>query len=99
MRAEHIYPYDSGFNRTQFYLACAHLDIKGSGGGKPGPLVKFPGAYDLFDRGEFVLVIHARVHILTMILQSGIWVPFRHSSDQYTDLSDYQPPGPPVWKG
>ncbi|KAH7116180.1 glycoside hydrolase [Dendryphion nanum] len=50
LRAEHIFPYDSSFNRTQFYLSCAHLDIKGPGGGTPGPMVKFPGAYDLFDR-------------------------------------------------
>lgn len=34
----------------EFYLACAHLEIKGPGGGTPGPITHFPGAYDMFDR-------------------------------------------------
>ncbi|KAH7138394.1 glycosyl hydrolase family 61-domain-containing protein [Dendryphion nanum] len=34
----------------EFYLACAHVEIKGPGGGSPGPMVQFPGAYDMFDR-------------------------------------------------
>jgi hypothetical protein len=69
MRVEHIAPFDSRFNTTQFYIACAHINVSGPGGGKktkketptayvggadehlgsPGPMVKFPGAYDLWD--------------------------------------------------
>ncbi|KAF2277947.1 uncharacterized protein EI97DRAFT_500171 [Westerdykella ornata] len=50
LRTEHLYGYSSSFNSTQFYVSCAHLRIKGPGGGSPGPLVKFPGAYDAWDR-------------------------------------------------
>ncbi|KAF2016825.1 lytic polysaccharide monooxygenase [Aaosphaeria arxii CBS 175.79] len=54
MRVEHIYPYDATFNSTQFYLSCAHIDIKGPGGGTPKPTVKFPGAYDLWEPALWV---------------------------------------------
>lgn len=33
MRVEQLYPLSSRFNDTQFYIACAQLDIKGPGGG------------------------------------------------------------------
>jgi hypothetical protein len=36
MRVEHIAPFDSRFNTTQFYIACAHINVSGRGGGKSG---------------------------------------------------------------
>jgi hypothetical protein len=51
LRIEHMYV-RSAFNTTQFYIECAQIDVVGPGGGRPEPLVKFPGAYDLRDRGE-----------------------------------------------
>jgi hypothetical protein len=53
LRAEHIYVRPT-YNTTQWYVACAQLEIVGEGGGKPGPLVKFPGAYSLEDEGILV---------------------------------------------
>lgn len=80
MRVELVFPYSSHFNNTQNYVNCAHVEVKGKGGGKvrplshpmqlntkllnstkigylgtPGPLVKFPGAYDHFDRCELII--------------------------------------------
>lgn len=69
MRIEHIFQYSYRFNNTQFYVNCAHIDVKGPGGGKlyawclsltfliactgnPGPMAKFPGAYDVWDNGK-----------------------------------------------
>ncbi|KAF2476827.1 uncharacterized protein BDR25DRAFT_370629 [Lindgomyces ingoldianus] len=54
MRVEHIFSFSSKFNDTQFYVSCAQIDVKGPGGGNPGPLVKFPGAYDVFDHALWV---------------------------------------------
>ncbi|ORY04387.1 glycosyl hydrolase family 61-domain-containing protein [Clohesyomyces aquaticus] len=50
MRAEHlnISPFYKG---TQMYQNCAHLEITGSGGGKPSPTTKFPGAFSAMDPG------------------------------------------------
>jgi len=50
MRVEHMYP-RADYNASQFFLSCTHLDVKGPGGGTPGPMVKFPGAYDVWDPG------------------------------------------------
>lgn len=50
MRVEHLYP-RADYNSSQFFISCTHLDIKGPGGGTPGPMVKFPGAYDNWDPG------------------------------------------------
>ncbi|KAI0122339.1 glycoside hydrolase family 61 protein [Daldinia grandis] len=54
MRAEHVFPFSSAWNVTQFYISCAHINVIGPGGGNPGPMVKFPGAYDLFDPSIWV---------------------------------------------
>lgn len=55
LRVEHLYVRPA-FNTTQFYIACAQVEIMGSGGGTPGPMVKFPGVYNLTDPGKsFVL--------------------------------------------
>lgn len=53
LRVEHLYV-RPGWNTTQFYIACAQIDVRGVGGGNPGPLVKFPGAYKLEDQGIMV---------------------------------------------
>ncbi|KAF2189224.1 lytic polysaccharide monooxygenase [Zopfia rhizophila CBS 207.26] len=53
LRVEHLYV-QSTFNSTQFYISCAQINIVGPGGGIPGPMVKFPGAYDLSDPGIWV---------------------------------------------
>lgn len=52
MRVEHSYP-QMLWNETQWYVNCAHLEIKGPGGGTPGPMVKFPGAYDVWDPSQY----------------------------------------------
>lgn len=53
LRAESVYP-STVFNRSQFFVNCAQVEIVGSGGPKtePGPTVKFPGAFDLSHPGE-----------------------------------------------
>ena len=50
MRIEHLVP-TAQFNSSQWYVNCAQIEIVGKGGGSPGEMVKFPGAYDLFDYG------------------------------------------------
>jgi len=50
LRIEHLFLY-SQYGMTNFFVECAQLDIKGPGGGSPGPTVKFPGGYDRFDEG------------------------------------------------
>ncbi|KAF4625042.1 hypothetical protein G7Y89_g13128 [Cudoniella acicularis] len=42
-RVEQMFLRDPGL--VQFYISCAHVEIFGPGGGRPGPLVQFPGAY------------------------------------------------------
>lgn len=32
--------------QSQWFVNCAHVDILGEGGGTPGPMIRFPGAYD-----------------------------------------------------
>jgi len=81
MRVELVFPYSPNFNNTQYYVNCAHIEVKGEGKGEiyplflshattrrakqrtrpdihavgtPGPMVKFPGAYDDFDRCKFM---------------------------------------------
>ncbi|KAL1597764.1 hypothetical protein SLS60_008251 [Paraconiothyrium brasiliense] len=53
LRVEHLYVRPV-YNTTQFYIACAQVRIRGPGGGTPGPMAKFPGAYDLKDPGILV---------------------------------------------
>lgn len=53
LRAEQLYV-RPGYNTTQWYVACAQIKVLGEGGGDPGPLVKFPGAYGLEDEGILV---------------------------------------------
>ncbi|KAF2245766.1 lytic polysaccharide monooxygenase [Trematosphaeria pertusa] len=35
----------SNKGQSQWYVSCAHVDIVGSGGGTPGPFIRFPNAY------------------------------------------------------
>jgi len=53
LKAEQLYV-RPGYNTTQWYVACAQIRVLGVGGGEPGPLVKFPGAYKLEDEGILV---------------------------------------------
>ncbi|KAF2682062.1 lytic polysaccharide monooxygenase [Lentithecium fluviatile CBS 122367] len=53
LRVEHLYVRPV-WNTTQFYIACAQVEVVGPGGGNPGPLVEFPGAYTLEDPGIWV---------------------------------------------
>ncbi|KAK4214948.1 lytic polysaccharide monooxygenase [Rhypophila decipiens] len=89
LRVEHLYvrPW---FNMTQFYVACAHVEIlqpQTTGAGTdssvkvPGDeyMVNFPGAYDLNDEGILV-----QEHIYE-------W--------PNSGLLQYKAPGPPVWTG
>ncbi|KAI1479585.1 glycoside hydrolase family 61 protein [Daldinia eschscholtzii] len=54
MRGEQVFPFSSQWNTTQFYISCAHINVVGPGGGTPGPMARFPGAYDLFDPSIWV---------------------------------------------
>ena len=36
---------------SQWYVNCAHVNIIGPGGGKPGPLVRIPDCYHADDPG------------------------------------------------
>lgn len=53
LRVEHLYVRPA-WNTTQFYVACAQVEIVGGGTGVPGPLMKFPGAYKEEDEGIMV---------------------------------------------
>lgn len=52
-RVEHFYLL-SQYGQTQQYINCAHIEIVGPGGGTPGPMTKFPGAYELDDPGVWL---------------------------------------------
>ncbi|SPO05362.1 related to cellulose binding protein CEL1 [Cephalotrichum gorgonifer] len=55
MRAEGLALHSAGeYGGAQFYIGCAQLDVTGSGNGSPGPLVKFPGAYNGYEPGIMV---------------------------------------------
>ena len=56
LRVEHLYVRPV-YNTTQFYIACAQVRIRGPGGGTPGPIVEFPGAYDLKDPGRWMRAV------------------------------------------
>lgn len=43
---------------AQFYISCAQLQVTGSGSGKPGPLVAFPGAYKATDPGLLINIYY-----------------------------------------
>jgi len=52
MRIEHwMVDYRKG--NSQWYVSCAHVDIKGSGGGTPDEFLRFPGAYSEEDPSEY----------------------------------------------
>jgi hypothetical protein len=60
LRAEHLYVRPV-FGTTQFYIACAQIEVVGRAEVVPKPpteeyLVKFPGAYNLSDEGEFSII-------------------------------------------
>ncbi|KAF2439178.1 lytic polysaccharide monooxygenase [Karstenula rhodostoma CBS 690.94] len=52
LRAEHLNMENGGsYKTTEMYQACAHVEITGTGTGKPGPVTHFPGAFDAKDPG------------------------------------------------
>jgi hypothetical protein len=49
VRAEHIGVHRSHVNQPEHYVSCMQVKVQGGGSGKPGPMVKFPGAYKATD--------------------------------------------------
>ncbi|KAI9167218.1 Polysaccharide monooxygenase Cel61a 4 [Paramyrothecium foliicola] len=49
VRFEHIGVHRSHVNQPEHYVSCVQVKVTGGGSGKPGPLVKFPGAYKATD--------------------------------------------------
>ena len=48
-RVEHIGVHRSHVNQPEHYVSCVQVKVTGGGSGKPGPVVKFPGAYKATD--------------------------------------------------
>lgn len=50
-RVEHLalHAANPGNIGAQFFISCAQIKVSGGGDGKPGPLVAFPGDYDVND--------------------------------------------------
>ncbi|KAF2204462.1 hypothetical protein GQ43DRAFT_469035 [Delitschia confertaspora ATCC 74209] len=70
LRVEHLNLLDH-LNSTQFYVNCAQINIIGQGGGTPGPLVRFPGAYNPTDAG--ILVPAESAFIVEWLKQFAIY--------------------------
>ncbi|KAF2660995.1 lytic polysaccharide monooxygenase [Lophiostoma macrostomum CBS 122681] len=53
LRVESIYPRIE-FNSSQFFMNCAQIEVIGSSNpvSPPGPMTRFPGAYDDTDEGK-----------------------------------------------
>ncbi|KAF2679268.1 lytic polysaccharide monooxygenase [Lentithecium fluviatile CBS 122367] len=84
MRLEHwMADYRKG--NSQWYVSCAHVEIKGSGGGKPSEFIKFPGAYSEEDPSIW--------------FRDPNTGDFPKDSDGNIDLSNYVGPKPDVWAG
>jgi hypothetical protein len=49
IRIEHLALHATSNTGPQFYISCAQIRVDGGGNGTPGPLVSFPGAYDVND--------------------------------------------------
>ncbi|VUC24142.1 unnamed protein product [Clonostachys rosea] len=45
VRVEHVGLHGAHAGEAEFYYACGQIEVTGNGAGVPGPLVKFPGAY------------------------------------------------------
>ncbi|KAI2629055.1 glycoside hydrolase [Hypomontagnella submonticulosa] len=43
------------FNTTQRFVNCAQIEIEGTGGGSPTPLVRIPNPAMMFDRGQWII--------------------------------------------
>jgi hypothetical protein len=50
-RIEQYLPH-GGHEESQWFIMCAHIEVVGSGGGVPAPVIKFPGAYTGEEPGE-----------------------------------------------
>ncbi|KAF1833489.1 hypothetical protein BDW02DRAFT_599068 [Decorospora gaudefroyi] len=62
LRAEH-FNIQPDYKQTQMYINCAHIEVTGPGGGNPGPVTKFPGAFRATDPGIW--------------LANALWYPVR----------------------
>jgi Auxiliary Activity family 9 (formerly GH61) len=52
IRVEHIALHQAAqVDGAQYYVSCGQVKVTGTGAGKPGPLVAFPGAYQPNDPG------------------------------------------------
>ncbi|KAK3215672.1 hypothetical protein GRF29_8g703876 [Pseudopithomyces chartarum] len=51
LRLELPFPIKDWPGHSQWYVNCAHVDIVGNGGGKPGPTIKIPDDYSSYDEG------------------------------------------------
>ncbi|KAJ4290556.1 hypothetical protein N0V90_010773 [Kalmusia sp. IMI 367209] len=99
LRAEHLNMENgNSYKTTEMYINCVHVEITGSGTGNPGPVTKFPGAFDAKDPGE--LPSKRRV-VAMLIMMKGIWLPNQLSRpiQPMDELKNWQGAGPKVWKG
>lgn len=48
LRLELPFPIKDWPGMSQWYVNCAHVEISGEGGGKPGPTIKIPEDYNSF---------------------------------------------------
>jgi hypothetical protein len=101
MRIEHwMVDYRKG--HSQWYVGCAHVDIKGNGGGRPDRFIKFPSAYSEEDPSEYYLRLRLNDCAENVV---GIWFHdpetgnFPLGIDGNMDLSKYVDPKPDVWTG
>lgn len=76
---------------AQFYLSCGQITITGGGGGTPGPLVAFPGAYSATDPGILISIYYPVVSniqrlrsgcILTLVIADELHFPWAIGMDR-----------------
>ncbi|KAF2794320.1 lytic polysaccharide monooxygenase [Melanomma pulvis-pyrius CBS 109.77] len=77
---------------TQWYVNCAHIEVRGPGGGDPAPFTtaKFPGTYKIEHPG------------ISLPPEVGIARPEDPTPAYpyaFLNLTAYQPPGPALWTG
>ncbi|KAF2872273.1 glycoside hydrolase family 61 protein [Massariosphaeria phaeospora] len=84
MRLEHwMADYRKG--NSQWYVSCAHVEIKGKGGGTPSEFIRFPNAYSEEDPSIW--------------FHDPNTGDFPKNANGDVDLSKYVAPKPDVWTG
>lgn len=68
--------------------------------GTPGPVTKFPGAFDAKDSGKFIRMVVLLDWPLNYVTL-GIWLPsaLDQPFEPVDELKNWQGAGPKVWKG